>query len=50
MNLNKSEAKKMIDCLPENATWNDLMCQIYVKMLNPLFRSGNDFKAKDSPL
>ena len=31
MSLNKDEARKIIDNLPENATWDDLIYQIYVK-------------------
>ncbi len=31
MSLNKDEAKRIIDSLPENATWDDLMYQIYIK-------------------
>ncbi|HZH88528.1 MAG TPA: hypothetical protein VFD78_05050 [Chitinophagaceae bacterium] len=27
----KEEAKKIIEDLPENATWDDLMYQLYVK-------------------
>ncbi|UKO98502.1 hypothetical protein [Nostoc sp. UHCC 0870] len=31
-NLNiKQEARKLIDRLPENSTWDDLMYQIYVR-------------------
>ncbi|MHC5725965.1 MAG: hypothetical protein ACYT04_71630 [Nostoc sp.] len=31
-NLNiKEEARKLIDKLPENSTWDDLMYQIYVR-------------------
>lgn len=29
--MEKSEAHKLIDCLPENATWDDLMHEIYVR-------------------
>jgi predicted transcriptional regulator len=29
--LKKSEAYALIDSLPENATWDDLMHQIYVR-------------------
>jgi predicted transcriptional regulator len=29
--LKKSEAYALIDSLPENATWDDLMRQIYVR-------------------
>jgi len=29
--IEKSEAHKMIDRLPENATWDDLMHAIYVR-------------------
>jgi hypothetical protein len=31
--LNKEDAKAMIDHLPEGATWDDLMHQIYVRQL-----------------
>jgi predicted transcriptional regulator len=31
MSFLKDEAKKIIDDLPENATWDDLMYQLYVK-------------------
>jgi predicted transcriptional regulator len=31
MSIIKDEAKKIIDNLPENATWDDLMYQFYVK-------------------
>ncbi|MGE5606936.1 MAG: hypothetical protein ACM3YE_14765 [Bacteroidota bacterium] len=31
MSYLKDEAKKIIDNLPENATWDDLMYQLYVK-------------------
>lgn len=31
MSLIKDEAKKIIENLPENATWEDLMYQFYVK-------------------
>ena len=27
----KEEAKKLIDALPEHATWDDLMYELYVK-------------------
>ncbi|HOV14473.1 MAG TPA: hypothetical protein PK771_09340 [Spirochaetota bacterium] len=27
----KEEAKKMVENLPENATWDDLMYQLYVR-------------------
>ena len=31
-NLNiKEEARKLVDKLPENSTWDDLMYQIYVR-------------------
>ena len=30
MNTFKNEAKKIIDRLPENATWDDLMYELYV--------------------
>lgn len=29
--LDKEEAHKLIDQLPQNATWDDLMHQIYVR-------------------
>ena len=29
--MEKSEAHKLIDRLPENATWDDLMHEIYVR-------------------
>ena len=31
MSVLKDEAKKIIEDLPENATWDDLMYQLYVK-------------------
>jgi len=31
MSILKDEAKKIIEDLPENATWDDLMYQFYVK-------------------
>jgi len=31
MNIIKEEAKKMIDRLPDNATWDDIMYELYVK-------------------
>ena len=31
MSLIKDEAKKLIDNLPEQATWDDLMYQVFVK-------------------
>ena len=31
MSLLKTEAKKLIDDLPEDATWDDLMYKIYVR-------------------
>ncbi len=31
MGMVKDEAKKIIDNLPEQATWDDLMYQFYVK-------------------
>ena len=31
MSLVKDEAKKLIDNLPEQATWEDVMYQMYVK-------------------
>ncbi|WP_010252830.1 hypothetical protein [Acetivibrio cellulolyticus] len=31
MSIIKDEAKKMIDSLPEQATWDDIMYQFYVK-------------------
>jgi predicted transcriptional regulator len=31
VNFNKDEAKKIIDNMPEQATWDDVMYQIYVK-------------------
>ncbi len=27
----KEEAQRLIDNLPENSTWDDLMCEIYVR-------------------
>jgi predicted transcriptional regulator len=29
--LRKQEARRLIDNLPENATWDDLMYEIYVR-------------------
>jgi predicted transcriptional regulator len=31
MNIVKEEAKKMIERLPDNATWDDIMYELYVK-------------------
>ncbi len=31
MSIVKEEAKKLIDKLPEHATWDDLMYELYVK-------------------
>jgi len=31
MNIVKEEAKRMIDRLPDNATWDDIMYELYVK-------------------
>ena len=31
MSLAKDEARRIIDNLPEDATWNDIMYQLYVK-------------------
>ncbi len=31
MSIVKDEAKRIIEDLPENATWDDLMYQLYVK-------------------
>ena len=31
MSLVKEEAKRLIDDLPENATWDDIMYEMYVK-------------------
>ena len=31
MSVVKEEAKKLIDALPEQATWDDLMYELYVK-------------------
>lgn len=31
MNNIKEEAKRLIDKLPENSTWDDLMYEIYVR-------------------
>ena len=31
MSILKDEAKKIIEDLPENATWDDLIYQLYVK-------------------
>jgi len=31
MNTIKEEAKKMIERLPDNATWDDIMYELYVK-------------------
>jgi predicted transcriptional regulator len=32
MNLVKKEAKKLIEKLPDTATWDDIMYEMYVKM------------------
>ena len=31
MSIAKEEAKKLIDKLPEHATWDDIMYELYVK-------------------
>ncbi|MDA8083543.1 MAG: hypothetical protein M0024_07800 [Nitrospiraceae bacterium] len=31
MSIVKEEANKMIDRLPDNATWDDIMYELYVK-------------------
>ena len=31
MNIAKKEAKKLIDKLPDQATWDDIMYEFYVK-------------------
>ena len=31
MNLEKEEAKRLLDTLPETATWDDIMYEFYVK-------------------
>jgi predicted transcriptional regulator len=31
MNIVKKEAKKLIDKLPDSATWDDIMYELYVK-------------------
>ena len=31
MNIVKDEAKKLIDKLPDSATWDDIMYEFYVK-------------------
>jgi hypothetical protein len=31
MNIVKEEAKKMIERLPDNVTWDDIMYELYVK-------------------
>ena len=31
MNVTKKEAKKLIDSLPDQATWDDIMYEFYVK-------------------
>ena len=31
MNITKEEAKKLIDSLPEQATWDDIIYEFYVK-------------------
>jgi predicted transcriptional regulator len=31
MNLIKDEAKKLIEKMPDKATWEDIMCEMYVK-------------------
>jgi hypothetical protein len=31
MSIVKEEAKKLIEALPEHATWDDLMYELYVK-------------------
>lgn len=31
MNIVKEEAKKLIDKLPDNVTWDDIMYELYVK-------------------
>ena len=31
MNVTKKEAKKLIDSLPDQATWDDIMYEFYIK-------------------
>ena len=31
MNITKEEAKKLIDSLPDQATWDDIIYEFYVK-------------------
>lgn len=31
MTIPKEEAKKIIENMPEHVTWDDIMCQLYVK-------------------
>jgi hypothetical protein len=31
MKISKDEAHKLVDQLPADATWDDLMCKIYVR-------------------
>jgi len=31
MNVTKKEAKRLIDSLPDQATWDDIMYEFYVK-------------------
>jgi len=37
MSIVKEEAKKLIDKLPEYATWDDIMYELYVKKIAQLF-------------
>ena len=31
MMMNKQEAKRLVDMMPDNATWDDLIHEIYVR-------------------
>ncbi len=45
MSIVKEEAKKIIDNLPEQASWDDLMYQFYVKKkLEVSLKAANDGK------
>jgi len=35
MNLVKDEAKKLIEKLPDSATWDDIMYELFVKKRSP---------------
>ncbi|HTD22979.1 MAG TPA: hypothetical protein VK738_10020 [Terriglobales bacterium] len=43
MNHDKEEAKKLIESLPENASWDDIMYELYVKKkLSESLKAANE--------